>query len=294
MGTLTPNLGLTIPTISGDAGPAFAEEINGDLSIIDSIYGGVNAINIGGNANVTLTSTQAQNMVQQFTGILTGNITVFAPAVGGFYAVENATTGNFSLAFGCAGGGNVQIIPQGLSTWLWTDGSFTRLSNPPGWQEIATYTASNAANLVILLPAPFRRFRLTMDFTVASAGAALCATMSINGGTSYVTSGYDTNALVYFASTVFAANAVSASFILTVGNGLGVPYDGTVEIYPGSPGFAGTYFRSSGIGMSQTQGAIIGENRAGTNGNTPAANAMSLFPDSGNIAAGTFILEGLP
>lgn len=291
MGTLTPNRFLPVPTVGGDAGPLFAEEVNAAITDVDSITGGVNVLNVGGNANVTLTNDQSQNMVQQFTGVLTGNITVFAPAVGAFYAVENATTGNFSLAFGCAGGGNVQIIPSGLSTWLWTDGSFTRLSNPPGWQEIATYTASGASSLVITLPGPFRRFRLTMDFTVSSPNANLDAAFSNDGGATFVSSGYFTTASVWYGTTVTAGSFSGGYFAISMPTNPGQGYDGTMEIYPGA---GGVNIRSNGIGFDAQVGSVAGENRVGTNGNILNANAMLVNTGGAGTFSGTFILEGLP
>jgi len=87
MGSLSPNLGLQIPTIGGDTGPLFAEEINGSLSTLDGCLGGTNSLSVAGSANVTLNTSQAQNLIQQFTGALTGNIMVFLPPVGRFYAI---------------------------------------------------------------------------------------------------------------------------------------------------------------------------------------------------------------
>src|SRR5271168_159787 len=161
MGTLSPNKSYQIPTVGGDAGPQFANEINATISIIDSNMGGVNSLSVAGNTNVTLTTSQAQNLIQQFTGSLSGNITVFLPAVGSFYCIENATSGLFGLSIACTGGSNSIQIPQGLSTFVWTDGSVIRLSNPPGWMEISTTIASAATLIQIALPPPFRRFRLT-------------------------------------------------------------------------------------------------------------------------------------
>lgn len=291
MGTLTPNRSLQVPTIGGDAGPEFAEEINATIIATDLICGGLNVLNVGGSANVTLTTNQAQNMIQQFTGVLTGNITVFAPAVGAFYAVENATTGNFSLSFGCTGGGNAQIIPSGLSTWLWTDGSFTRLSNPPGWQEIATYTASGASSLTVLLPRPFRRFRLTMDFTVTAADGSLFATFSSDGGATFISSGYTTVGLRWSDASSATGTATGGNFPISMPTSPGAGYDGTMEIYPGA---GGVNFRSNGIGLDSAVGAIAGENRVGSNGLVLSANAMQIVAGPTGTFSGTFLIEGLP
>lgn len=290
MGTLTPNRFLQVPTVGGDAGPTFAEEVNASITATDLICGGLNVLNVGGSVNVTLTNDQSQNMIQQFTGVLTGNITVLAPAVGAFYAVENATTGQFSLSFGCTGGGNAQVIPQGLSTWLWTDGSFTRLSNPPGWQEIATYTASGASSLTILLPAPFRRFRMTMDFTQTASGGNLNAAFSNNGGSSFASAGYTTVALLWFGTSTQAGNVIGSTFVITMPTIPGAGYDGTMEIYPGA---GGVNFRSNGVGFDSVTSSLAGENRVGSNGTVIFANAMLIVPSSGTFS-GTFIVEGLP
>lgn len=298
MGSLSPNLGLTIPTVGGDTGPLFAQEINGDLSILDSCLGGVNTLNVGGAVNVTLTTQQAQNLVQQFAGLLTGNITVFAPAVGRFYAVENATTGAFSLSFGCTGGGNAQVIPQGLSTWLWTDGSFTRLSNPPGWQEIATYTASGAANITMSLPAPFRRFRLTMQgISFATTGAALFLQFSSNGGSSFLTSGY--NYVVPFSTSAGVSSiskSTSAGSILVTSSNIspngGNTTDSTVEVFPGSATLA-PRVRGSSYGIDAASDYIVALIGGGWFGTGQVMNAVSLAPGAGSFS-GTIIVEGLP
>lgn len=293
MGTLTPNLMLSLPTIGGDAGPLFAQEINGDLSIIDSVYGGQNVLNVGGSANVTLTETQAQNLIQKFTGTLTGNITVLAPAVGAFYAVENATTGGFSLFFGCTGGANAQIIPQGLSTWLWTDGSATRLSNPPGWQEISTYNASSASALTIALPGPFRRFRLSIDTLVSTTGANLNMLFSTDGGATFAVSGYSTIAMVYSGSAPVVGTSLAApAALLTMPLIASDNYDATLEIYPGSA-FIGVNWRSNGIGAWSVPVQLAGENRVGNLANTSLINAMQISASSGTFS-GVYILEGLP
>lgn len=291
MGTLTPNRSLQVPTIGGDAGPQFAEEVNATITATDLICGGLSVLNVGGTANVTLTTDQAQNMIQQFTGVLTGNISIFAPAAGAFYAVENATTGNFSLSFGCLGGGNAQIIPQGLSTWLWTDGSFTRLSNPPGWQEIATYTASGASSLTVLMPGPFRRYRLTINAFITAGGANFTAQFSSNGGSTLITSGYNNVALFWASPT--ASSLVTGVATANISQALvaNTYYDATMEIYPGISPAAGITWRSNGFGSSTLTASPFGENRAGNVAGF--ANAMQIAASAGTFS-GTFVLEGLP
>lgn len=50
MGSLSPNLGLQIPTIGGDVGPTYAQEVNGSLSTLDSVLGAANVLNVAGRS----------------------------------------------------------------------------------------------------------------------------------------------------------------------------------------------------------------------------------------------------
>lgn len=306
MGTLTPNLGLTVPTVGGDTGPLFAQEINGDLQILDSVYGGVNVLNVGGAANVTATTQQAQNLVQQLTGVLTGNIIYFLPAVGAYYAIENATTGSFALAIGCTGGANLLTIPQGLSTWVWTDGTTTRITNPPGWQEIATYSFNATSKGIIQLPAPFRRFRITLqNASLATAGSGIGLQGSNDGGASALSSGNqwtinNFNAgggSVIYGSAASGPGGAGATFVPITGQASsanGRPIDAVMEIWPGTGGQFGTI-----LGRSQWSDTTSGQvlNCFEISAMLPSGNINAVIMDvqylSGTVTMSA-IVEGLP
>jgi len=67
------------------------------------------------NGAYSLTSSEASNTIQEFVGILTGNVTVTYPPVINFYVVSNQTTDNgysLTLTTGVSGGANA-IIPRG-------------------------------------------------------------------------------------------------------------------------------------------------------------------------------------
>ncbi len=70
---------------------------NANLSLIDENLGGTLTLSVAGNSNVTLTSSQAANLFYNLTGVLTGNINVIFPAAGGFYYINNTTTGAYTL-----------------------------------------------------------------------------------------------------------------------------------------------------------------------------------------------------
>lgn len=72
-----------------------------------------------------LTSSEASNTIQEFVGVLTGNVTVTYPPVINLYIVSNQVTDNgFSLTLttGVSGGSNA-IIPPGQQATLICDGT---------------------------------------------------------------------------------------------------------------------------------------------------------------------------
>ena len=93
----------------------------------------------------TLSATQAANLIQQYQGTLTGNVTVILPPVVQFYAISNNTTGSYTLAFstGISGGSTVSLaqnqtiilICDGINVYnaqTATSSSFTTISLAQG------------------------------------------------------------------------------------------------------------------------------------------------------------------
>ncbi len=66
-------------------------------------------LNVAGNTDVTETSSQAQNILQQFTGLLTGNINVIVPNTVQLYYIYNNTSGPYSLTVKTAAGTGFNI-----------------------------------------------------------------------------------------------------------------------------------------------------------------------------------------
>lgn len=106
---LTPYLKSTKPVNEQDATKvATYNEIADDY---DKALGGYLPLSVAGSASVTLTRAQALNRLLKFTGVLTGNITVFIPVIANGaitpptttvgalrdYLIWNATTGAFTL-----------------------------------------------------------------------------------------------------------------------------------------------------------------------------------------------------
>lgn len=78
--------------------------------------------NVAGSSDVTLTSSEAQNIIQQYTGVLSGNINVIVPDTVQLYYVFNNTSGAFALVVKTAAGTGIGV-QQGGRSILYCDGT---------------------------------------------------------------------------------------------------------------------------------------------------------------------------
>ena len=75
------------------------------------------------SGSYTLTSSEATNTIQNYTGTLTGNVTIVYPPVVNLYVIKNSTTaGGFTLTVGTGSGTSV-VIPSGQQVTLACDGT---------------------------------------------------------------------------------------------------------------------------------------------------------------------------
>jgi hypothetical protein len=71
----------------------------------------------------TLSSAQASNTIQNYTGVLNGNTTVFVPATVQLYALSNNTTGSYTLTISTGvSGGSTAVVSQNNTVMLICDG----------------------------------------------------------------------------------------------------------------------------------------------------------------------------
>lgn len=104
----------------------------------DAVVGGMLTLSVAGSANVTLTRTQALNKRLKFTGVLTGNITIYLPVITNAaitpptttigtrrdYLVWNATTGAFTLTIKTSAVGSAgAVITQTKEVTIAHDGT---------------------------------------------------------------------------------------------------------------------------------------------------------------------------
>lgn len=317
MSTQSSNIGLTIPAVGSDAGPAFAQEINADLVQLDSVLGGTNSLDVSGNSNITLTKTQAQNLNQVFVGNLTGDVTIFfpaAPSSGGAFGIQNLAQGNFKLRVGVVGGNNTQVIPSGIPLWVWMDSFlFTWTSASPVAPTTGTYwkvisdTTINAQSAVILQlpPPPFIRFRVTLQgATVPTPGAlqGLALQASNNGAASFFPTNYNWLQYLIFGQTLntnfSAANAAgsiqlwSPGTVQGGGNNQSAYVDMVFELWPNQSVTQSGAFCLQGSTSFTLLGYSFGRTDFSGFGLAAPVNAIKIFPNSGTFS-GELILEGL-
>ena len=80
-------------------------------------------VDVSGSTDYTLTGNELNRIAYQFTGVLTGNITVIVPATVQQYWVFNNTTGGFDLSVGTATQVSPLIVTQTLRTIAYCDGA---------------------------------------------------------------------------------------------------------------------------------------------------------------------------
>jgi hypothetical protein len=206
MATFTPNKGYTIPTVNADLN-IWGTENNNSWSLLDQNMGGTSTITLTGG-NVIATSAQAGALIQNLTGTLTSAATYILPALGGFYMVENNTTGAFSVTIASSGGGKTFVITQGSVAWLVCDGTNIIPGNPDflsgesfvnvagnanvnatptqAQSLVQVLTGALTGNIQYILPAAGRAYSIynstTGAFTVTIAGSGGGTTVTVPQG----------------------------------------------------------------------------------------------------------------
>lgn len=126
---LSANLNL-LEQATGSASGAWGANLNTlVIDIVDGALGGNQSVSMS-SSNVTLTMAQRQHLVFTVTGTLTGNLNLLLPlqttvttlAVGGFFIIDNQTTGAFSITVKTAASGSTGVeVPQGAHSLVYSD-----------------------------------------------------------------------------------------------------------------------------------------------------------------------------
>lgn len=180
----TPNKGYPLQVTGTNVGTWGTVLNNGVLSVIDNNLGGTLNISVAGSSNVNLTASQASFLIHNLTGALTGNIQYIFPATGGFYAVNNQTSGAFSVTVTVVGGTGGLQIPQGTTSTIYIDASVPAVDGFSG--TIAQFSAAsvggtaNAITIPATIPANFTLANSVVYFFPVNTNTG-ATTINING-----------------------------------------------------------------------------------------------------------------
>ena len=95
----------------------------------------------GLGATITLSSSEAANVIQEYVGVLAANTQVIFPSTVQLYAVTNDTSGAFSLTFRTAAvGASTITIPQAQTLLLICDGTNVYNANSATISSLAALT----------------------------------------------------------------------------------------------------------------------------------------------------------
>ncbi len=96
---------------NGDDPGTWDVPVNANWDLINKLLSGSLSVSLS-SSNVTLSATEAENMIYVCTGTLSANVQVVFPSVSAFYVIFNNCTGDFSVTFKMATGTGV-IVPGG-------------------------------------------------------------------------------------------------------------------------------------------------------------------------------------
>ena len=122
--TWTANKSIEKPA-NGDYVDTWSTPLNADWDIVDAALGGVTSLSVtGASGTTTLSAAQYRPPVLKISGTLTANVVYQLPSgVGGFWFIQNTTTGAFTVTIKSAGGGATVNPPQGYNTPVVSDGT---------------------------------------------------------------------------------------------------------------------------------------------------------------------------
>lgn len=151
--TFTTNAHLELQGTGDNSGTWGAELNNNVFTLVDNVFGAVQTLALSGS-DITVTTTQSQVNLIKLTGVLTANVSVFFPAIGRTYFVQNSTTGAFTVTLKI-GAGATALSTQGASEFFVLDGTNVYLATPSslpitGGTLVGNLTISKTSPAVVL------------------------------------------------------------------------------------------------------------------------------------------------
>lgn len=124
--TSSPNKGYDLQTTGANRGQ-WGIILNNNFNIVDNNIAGYHTVDVSGSSNVTVSSTDAQNIYQRLTGTLTGNIQYILPSKSGIYLIDNETTGTFTVTVNNMLGGTGIVVARGAVNLIYSDATNSKV-----------------------------------------------------------------------------------------------------------------------------------------------------------------------
>lgn len=134
--TYSPNKNLELPG-NGDYVDTWNVPANSDFTVIDKAFGSTQTYTLN-SSNVTVTTSESQNLRIYLQGTLTANVNILLPAVGGMWIVDNETTGSFTVTVKTVAGGSTGVaVSQGVRSFITANGTNVYFAD----DRVTPYTA---------------------------------------------------------------------------------------------------------------------------------------------------------
>jgi hypothetical protein len=183
---------------TGDNVGTWGDVLNNQaISYIDQNMGGVTSRSLSAS-NVTLSASESRNAILRLTGTLLANVVITTECIG-FFFVDNACTGAFTVTVRNASVATAATVPQGSRVTVISDATngcrsisagfeagvkspFYMSTAPIGWTRDATAALNNAAIRIVTTGGAATGG--AVDFTTALASQTPAGTV---GGTAITT-----------------------------------------------------------------------------------------------------------
>lgn len=223
---------------NGDYVDTWNIPVNGDWDIADRAFGGTFGVSLT-NANVTLTQANCQNVRIRLTGSLSANVIIYFPSgVSGFFIVQNATTGTYSVTLASAGGGAGTVLTeQNRTAFVFTEGTNVFYADDSRVALAAgtgiTITGTTTLTIALTTPVAVANGGTGTSTSTGTAGSVVLSTAptisspALTGTPTAPTAGAGTNT-TQIATTAFVAAALAA----TVPTGVVLMWSGSQASIP--------------------------------------------------------------
>jgi len=215
-----------IEMATGTASGTWGAVLNASMiAIVDQSLGNTVSVPVS-SSDVNLTTTQIQNLAFNLTGTLTGAINVTLPlnpnsttqAVGGFFVVDNESTGAFGITVKTIVAGSLGVpVPQKTRSLVYSDGTNVWFADD-AQGGIQTYNGNPNGNVAGTAGSASARVSQIIDRTTnieylaTTSGTASSTVWSANLPFSFASQGYLT-ASADATNPILAADAIGATTI---------------------------------------------------------------------------------